>query len=310
LVQVAEKTLALIDQVMTADQGASFRVFQGKVMPHMGDAFRGADEGYRSHMGASLIGGECARKIWYGFHWAHKSHFDGRTLRLFNRGHLEEARFIAMLLAIGVEVYQQDANGKQFRISDCGGHFGGSGDGVGIGVPDVPVGMPCLLEFKTHNDASFTKLKKEGVRGAKFEHYIQMSTYMRKMGLHYALYGAVNKNNDEVYMEIITLDPIIADQFVDRARNIIFMREAPPRISKSPGFFQCKWCDDKPVCHLKAEPEHNCRTCIHATPKEDGNWHCSDPASFGRPDGNTPILSKERQLIGCDMWAKHQAFKE
>lgn len=309
MVHVAEKTLALIESTMVADQGASFRVFEGQVFPHMTDAYRGVDEGYRSHMGASLIGGECGRKIWYGFHWTRKGNFGARTLRLFNRGHLEEARFIAMLLAIGVEVFQQDENGKQFRISDCGGHFGGSGDGVGVGIPDLNPGTPALLEFKTHNAASFKKLKEDGVRGAKFEHFVQMNTYMRKMGLFYALYGAVNKNDDEVYMEIVTLDIAIADQFIERARNTIFMRKAPDRISKSPGFFQCKWCDIKDVCHLKAEPDYNCRTCTHAEPREDGHWHCNSSLRFGMPDGNTTVLSNERQLIGCDDWEKHESFQ-
>ena len=132
-ITLASKTIAKIDAMIKADQGASFRGWLGKVIPHMGDAYRTDEDGHRSHMGASLIGGECPRAIWYGFRWATKSNFEGRLLRLFNRGHLEEARFIAMLLMIGCEVYQQDAEGNQFRISHAEGHLGGSGDGVVIG---------------------------------------------------------------------------------------------------------------------------------------------------------------------------------
>ncbi|HEX8349957.1 MAG TPA: hypothetical protein VF598_08335, partial [Hymenobacter sp.] len=104
-VMLAVETMNKIDRMMYADQGAAFRVAQGQVMPHMKDAYRGEDGGFRSHLGASVIGRECGRQIWYGWRWARKPKFQARMLRLFNRGHLEEARFIAALLAIGVQVY-------------------------------------------------------------------------------------------------------------------------------------------------------------------------------------------------------------
>ena len=285
-----------IADIMLKDQGASFRVNLGKVLPHIGDAYRGHDDPFRTHLGASVIGDECARKIWYGFHWSTKSNFEGRLLRLFNRGHLEEGRFIALLLSIGCVVYQQDEHGKQFKISDVGGHFGGSGDGVAIDIPDVPADHACLLEFKTHNDKSFVKLVKEGVRSAKFEHFVQMQVYMRKMGIAYALYMAVNKNNDDIHAEIITIDTSIGDQFIDRARNIILGPDIPKRISESAGWFACSWCSHKAICHSKKPPAVNCRTCAFSTPLEDGNWHC-------RVNGTTlEVIPKEKQLTGCKLY--------
>lgn len=299
-VMLAIQTMQKIDQMMFADQGAAFRVFQGQVIPHMKDAYRGEDEGFRSHLGSSVIGKECGRSIWYGWRWARKPKFQARMLRLFNRGHLEEARFIALLLSIGVQVYQQDANGNQYRISDVGGHFGGSGDGVGIGIPDVPAGAPCLLEFKTHGESSFTKLKKNGVRSAKPEHYVQMATYMKKMQLSYALYGAVNKNTDELYFEIIHADNHTADQFIDRARTIIFLHKAPDRIPfASPSLYACKYCDDQDICFGLKPMDVNCRTCHFARPQENGNWICaSKDAQMAAPSLETE-LPKALQLTGC-----------
>lgn len=288
----AVQTLKAIEDAIARDQGAAYRQNLERVLPHIGDAYRGHDDPFRTHLGASVIGRECGREIWYGFHWTTKPHFKGRMLRLFNRGHLEEGRFIAALLTIGVQIFQQDENGKQFRISDVGGHFGGSGDGVAVGIPDLPPGTPCLLEFKTHNDKSFQKLVKEGVRGAKFEHYVQMNTYMRKMGLAVAMYGAVNKNDDDFHFEIVHLDSAVADQFTDRARQIILMRQAPAKISESPGWFACSWCDHKPVCHLGATPARNCRTCKHSDARDDGQWHCT-------LQGFEQVIPKELQLSGC-----------
>lgn len=293
-VYLASKTLALIEQTIQDDQGASFRGWLGKVIGHMDDAYRTDEFPFRSHLGASGVGDECARKIWYGFRWATQPKFGGRLLRLFNRGHLEEARFLAMLLMIGCQVYQQDENGGQFRISDAGGHFGGSGDGVGIDIPDLEPGVAALLEFKTSAEKPFLKVQKEGVRAAKFEHYVQMQTYMRKMGLGVALYMVVNKNNDELYAEIVPFNAEIADQFIDRGVKLVWTNNEPDKISNSPGWFACKWCDHRPVCHLKEAPSVNCRTCKHSEPKEDGTWKCMNPESKGYG-----VRDKHQQLEAC-----------
>ena len=169
----------------------------------MANAYRQEEDNFRSHLGASLIGESVIALYGTGLEWFKKPSFSGRILRLFNRGHMEEARFIALLLASGIKVFQQNAEGKQFRISSLGGHFGGSGDGVAVGIPDIPEDAACLLEFKTHSDASFKKLQKEGVYKAKPEHYVQMQMYMNKMKLNYGLYLAVNKNNNSIHGEIV-----------------------------------------------------------------------------------------------------------
>ncbi len=328
-IRIAYETLRAFDQCIRRDQGGTFRQTLEKVIPHIGDAYRGQEDGFRTHMGASLLGRKCDRELWYSFRWATKSNFSGQMLRLFNRGHLEEARFIALLLTAGIQVYQQDENGKQFRISEFGGHFGGSGDGVVFGVPDNP-GEYMLNEYKTHNDKSFTKLAGdnwkefhesilnpqsprvaftgEGVRSAKFEHWVQMQTYMRKMGLPSALYLAVNKNTDHIYAELVVLEPVTADSMIARAGRIIPLQSPPPMVNKAPGWYECKFCDHLAVCKGgiggKAEPARNCRTCVHAYPYDDGTWRCNRPA---QPDGGPAeeVLSKERQLTGCEQYIKN-----
>lgn len=294
MIRPATRTMQAIAAVMEADQGASFRLHEKDVMPTLDDAYRGADEGHRSHLGASLMGAACGRKLWYSFRWATKASFDGRTLRLFNRGHLEEGRFVAMLRMIGMKVEQYDHNGKQFRINDHGGHYGGSGDGVALGCPDLPADQWCGLEFKTHNDASFKKLVTDGVRDTKWEHFVQMQQYMRKFGLPVFLYGAVNKNNDEVWFELVELDSALADQVIERAGKIIWMHEPPQKLpNASAGWFECKFCDHRRVCHLNAEPDKNCRTCAYSEPRDGGDavWWCR------HWDTSIP---KPVQLVGCN----------
>lgn len=297
---LATQTLAKIDTLIKQDQGAAYRGWLGRVIGHIGDAYSTSKDGHRSHMGASLIGSECARAIWYNFRWATKSNFEGRLIRLFNRGHIEEARFIAMLLMIGCEVYQQDENGKQFRISHAEGHFGGSGDGIVVGLPELPPGMPALCEFKTHNEKSFKELEANGVRDAKFEHYVQMNVYMRKMGHAAALYLAVNKNTDHLYGEIVPLDVETADSFLDRGEKLVWMAQPPKKLNDSPGFFKCRWCDHRPVCHLKQAPDMNCRTCEHSRPVKDGQWIC---------DLHDNHIPKDIQLAGCAQYEIGKAFR-
>ncbi len=312
---IASKTLEAIDATMTADGGNGYRGWLGQVMPHMSDAYRNDEDGYRSHLGASVIGAECLRAVWYGYRWAHKRLARGRKgedktaanarmLRLWNRGHLEEARFIALLLSIGVQVYQQDAQGKQFRLVDFGGHFSGSGDGFVVGIPDLPWGVPALLECKTHGSKSFAKLVEEGVRWAKPQHYVQMQIYMGKFGLQYAFYFAVNKDDDTLHAEIVMYDGPVDAEYLSRARQLIYNgHEAPPRIrNASPGFHQCKYlCDYTDVCFSTVPVDRNCRTCQFAFPMPDGTWQCAK---------YTYTLSKEEQQRGCASYQVMDAMKQ
>lgn len=68
------------------------------------------DDGHRTHLGASLIGRECSRFLWYTFRWVKSAKFDARMLRLFQRGHREEAHMIAMLEGIGATVSFEDTS--------------------------------------------------------------------------------------------------------------------------------------------------------------------------------------------------------
>ncbi len=167
----AHKTLAAINDALIRDQGAKFRGLLRHTMPLADDAYSEEESEFRAHLGASIIGRKCSREVWYSFRWTTAKKFDGRMLRLFNRGHLEEPRMVALLLMIGCKVYQYDDNKKQFRISGHKKHYGGSLDAVIVGCPDIP-DHPILGEFKTHNDKSFTKLVSEGLLAAKWEHYV------------------------------------------------------------------------------------------------------------------------------------------
>ena len=249
-----------------------------------------AETGYRAHLGASLIGTECTRAIWYGFRWATRARHTGRILRLFQTGHLAEARFVADLRRIGVTVLEVDPEtGRQWTLRDAGGHFGGSMDAVAIGVPEAPKAWH-VCEFKTHSAKSFAKLQAEGVAASKPLHWAQMQAYMQLAGLDRAFYLAVCKNTDELYQERIHHDAEAALRILAKAERIIAAARPPARISDDPAWWQCRLCDHHAVCHEGQAVERHCRACLHATPVDGGAWHCRR---------HEHPLTRQDQEVGC-----------
>ncbi len=295
---IATKTLEAIEEALKKDQGAAYRGLLKELLPLSDDAYSTIQDDWRDHLGASIIGRECSREVWYSFRWTTLRRFDGRMLRLFNRGHLEEPRMIALLRMIGCSVWQLDSNGKQFRIHGHRGHFGGGTDGVAKEVPDIP-GEPVLTEYKTHNDKSFAKLVADGVIKAKWEHFVQTQVYMGKLGLRYALYMATNKNDDSLYAEIISFDQSVYERYLERSKMIIESQVPPPKINNSPGWFGCRFCDQKAVCHQHAPMARNCRTCQFSEVRDDGAWACNH---LGK------MLSKEEQRAGCQGYTMNPVF--
>ena len=44
-----------------------------------------ASEGFRTHLGASLIGKECERALWYDFRWTTRARFEGKLPAMIER---------------------------------------------------------------------------------------------------------------------------------------------------------------------------------------------------------------------------------
>jgi hypothetical protein len=240
-----------------------------------------ANEWKRPHLGASLIGKDCLREIWYSFRWFRRPTFDGRMLRLFETGQLAEDRIVAELECIGITVTDRQ---KRVEILP---HFSGSIDGIGTGFAESK--GPHILEFKTHNAKSFALLDK-GVAMAKPQHYVQMQAYMGGLGIERAYYIAVNKDTDELYAERVKYKVEVYDSIKYKADLIISSCEAPSRIEENPARFACKFCDYKNICHGAEVPEVNCRTCSMGTFCEEG-FYCHKHA------GLVPV---EFQREGCE----------
>lgn len=235
------------------------------------------NEAPRRHLGASTLGQPCHRRIWYGWRWAARETVGGSVARLFARGHREEAVFERYLTMLGAQVWTVDPDtGSQFRIAFADGHGGGSCDMVALGGCDeIPADEPYLVECKTHNTGSFEKLCDDGVMGSKYEHAVQAQVYMAGLGLSWCLYMAVNKNNDDLHLEVLQYDEDMAYKYIRTAELIVESPVPPHRIADKISNYACRYCPAKEVCHADVAPLRNCRTCKFAAPKEGGDWACA-----------------------------------
>ena len=274
-----------------------------------------ASNGFRSHLGASLIGKDCERALWYDFRWTTRVNHPGRLLRLFETGQLAEARLVQNLRRTGATVLEVDPEtGRQFRVQAHGGHFGGSLDGVALNLLEAPRTWH-VLEFKTHSAKSFGDLVAKCVRESKPQHFAQMQIYMHLTGITRAMYIAVNKDNDDLYVERVEADATFATRLLDKAQRVIFAAVPPDRISPDPTWYQCRLCDHAPLCQAgESPPEVNCRTCLHATPVK-GGWHCErHQKSLSEPDQRAacanhlylPPLVPGSQVDAGEDWVEYE----
>lgn len=241
----------------------------------------------------STLADECARKLFYDFRWvSDQEKIEGRTLRIFETGNIEEERWLENLRKIGCEVVDRADDGNQIRVNLCGGHVGGYLDCEVLGLPEAPKTWH-VGEIKSHNLKSFTALKRDGVRKSKPLHFGQIQTYMHARGRDRGIYLAVCKDNDELYAERLHLDVDYVLRLLARAERIIESSEPPRKLHEDPSAkmaFACSWCKHADVCHRQAMPRVNCRTCLHSQAERDGRWSCS---RWMKP------LSLEEQKEGC-----------
>lgn len=199
----------------------------------------------RDYLGASMLGEECDRKLWYDFHEPVPVE-DPRVQRIFDMGNLIEDYLVELLKDAGVKVFAVDANGEQFGFVD--GPVAGHSDGVAIGLPEMPENTPALLEFKSCNAKNFKAFKDKGVRAHNYKYFVQMQVYMRKLNLRYAMFIAMNKDTQELYFEVVELQDSIAGHFILRGKEIAETKELPNRKYVSDTFYKCKFCNHRKKC--------------------------------------------------------------
>jgi hypothetical protein len=244
---------------------------------------------YLGRLGSSFIGEECLRQIWLEWRGFARGQFEGRMLRLFETGHLQEERIVADLRRAGFAVWDKREDGRQFEFVDQTGHFITKVDGVVKNVPESD--KPHLLEIKTHNRKSFDGLLKKGVQGAKPLHYAQVQISMALGGFTRALYVALCKDDEQFYVERVEEDKAFQAKLQTKITKLVEAQLRPAGISDDASSFGCKFCSMKAVCTKEVEPLRHCRTCSMCSAGAEGKWVCNL---------NNFTLTLDEQRQGCE----------
>ena len=190
------------------------------------------------NIGASYIGHECERYIYYT--WKNILPVnDGRVLKIFETGNIQEDIIISRIKQNGFNIYHQQKRLVDNEINNLTGKIDG--------ILDYN-NKEYILEVKTFNDKRFKDLLKNGVILSNSLHYAQMIMYMGWTEIMQSLYVAINKNDETIYTEIVNFDILLFHALRSKAKKIIESKEIPKGISDKKTFFKCKMCHFNKVC--------------------------------------------------------------
>lgn len=197
----------------------------------------------RSYLGASLLGTECDRQLWYEYKFP-KPVTDAKLQRIFDIGNAIEVLVIGWLKKSGFEVVEKDENGNQFGFEDemIAGHC----DGAIRGLPESSEWH--LLEIKSAKNSSFNSYKEFGVKAQNPRYFYQMQIYMLKLGLKRAMFLMVNKDTAEIYIERVEFEKELAENALLRAKEIAKSEQLPDRKWNKSSYFKCKICNYNKEC--------------------------------------------------------------
>ena len=210
-----------------------------------------SQQAHRRYLGASRLGVPCERALQYEYVDApvdDGAELPGRTLRIFEVGHVMEDLAIRWLRLAGFDLYTRKQDGEQFGFSVAGGRIQGHVDGVIAGAPvELGLSFPMLWECKTMNDKNWRDTAKKGVTVTKPIYAAQVAIYQAYLELHEqpAIFTAINADTMEIYTELVPFDGALAQRMSDRALKVISATDAGellPRSFLDPTHFECRMC--------------------------------------------------------------------
>ena len=196
----------------------------------------------RDYIGASSIGDDCWRKIWYELKGAKRDKPTNKIQRTWDLGKLVELFVIGLLKKSGVEFVDYQVEGTDKDLPYFKGHF----DGFMV----TPYG---LLEVKSAKDSSFRQFVKHGLKRWSPPYYAQIQAYMGMFGVDRGYIIVFNKDTSEFHDELVEFDPDVYDQLKTKARLIYEAPIEPGRVNNNPMWFQCKMCSYRTICHGKGD---------------------------------------------------------
>ena len=192
----------------------------------------------RNYIGASSIGSDCLRQIWYEFTGQEGDRPLLRLKRTWDIGKKLESYIIELLQDAGITIHQDQLEVSDYELPYFKGHIDG-----------YLIDLEAILEIKTANDASFNLFKKNGLKKWNPKYYAQLQAYMGMNNLYKAYILVLNKDNSDIWDELVAFDEGYYLGLREKARVIYNAKIPPPRIHASPIWFQCRMCKFNKVCH-------------------------------------------------------------
>lgn len=198
----------------------------------------------RHYIGASSIGSECLRQIWYQANGVKGLEIPAKTKRTWEIGKRLEGLIIDWLdeadISIGAFIHRTI---KSNKVPKFQGHL----DGVWIGTGGK---YNAIIEIKTAKDASFKIFATKGVKTWNPQYYAQIQSYMGMSGIHKSYILVLNKDTSELSDELVLYDDDFYQKLEEKAQMIADSKIEPPKINGSPLFYKCKMCKFNKVCHI------------------------------------------------------------
>ncbi len=201
-----------------------------------------ASQEERKYIGASLIGRQCNREIWYRYHGIEGESITPRTLVTFEIGHRLEEMLIDYIKLTGIPIEEPCESNNWLAVKDADiAYFSGHMDAV--------INHDSVLEIKTTNKAGFSRFLNEGLRSWSSSYYSQLQAYMGMSGLEKGVLFALNKDTSEFHCEWVEYDDIFYHELRIKALAIASIDEPPAKLNKNPTFYICNRCQFKSICH-------------------------------------------------------------
>jgi len=204
----------------------------------------------RDYLGASYIGDECPRKVWYSYNNFYRKPTE--HIYAIEDGYRTEELLAERLNAVeGVTLVTKDENGEQFSFTD--GNFSGHYDGKIVGLLQAPKTKHIWEAKCTNKFNEFLKVKskfpdKKVLQNWNEIFYVQAQIYMHYSGYtrHYLTVASAGGRDIASCRTEYHRD--VALRYIDRAKKIIAAKSEPERAYNSETFFKCRWCDFAKEC--------------------------------------------------------------
>ena len=195
----------------------------------------------RDYIGASSIGSDCLRQIWYQYQGTESKDVPAKVRRTWAIGKVLEGLILDWLENAGLEIAR-----TWFDLQSEGmPYFRGHVDSVWIKKDEAH----AVIEIKTAKNSSFQIFAKKGVKEWNPQYYAQIQSYMGMMRVNSAYILVLNKDNSDISDELVMFDQAFYDGLRKKAALIHSATSAPPRIHGSNLYFKCKMCSYNKVCH-------------------------------------------------------------